>query len=151
MAARDTSGQPTSEQVETLALLFNNDVFFTVKITETLKHAGVATRVVRRLTDYQQTLQTVVPGIVLINTVRTDGWQDALDLAATAGIPSLAFGSHVDLETQAEARRHGATGVIPNSRLTQELPEILARTIARKHRGARDRQLAPSEAGDESS
>jgi hypothetical protein len=45
------------------------------------------------------------------------------------GVPVIAFGSHVDLETQAEARKAGATRVIANSKLAMDLPGAVERAI----------------------
>jgi hypothetical protein len=44
-------------------------------------------------------------------------------------VPVIAFGSHVDLETQAEARKAGATRVIANSKLAADLPGIVQRAL----------------------
>ncbi len=44
-------------------------------------------------------------------------------------MPVIAFGSHVDLETQAEARKAGATRVIANSKLAADLPGIVERAL----------------------
>lgn len=118
------------------ALLLDSDLFFSVKVTDTLKHAGYATRTVRRADDFARALSDDAappPAIALVNTaVRGIDWRAGIAAAVAHGIPVVAFGSHVDLETQAEARRLGATSVIANSKLANDLPGVVARTLRRQ-------------------
>lgn len=55
-------------------------------------------------------------------------WMAALKSSpATRRIPVLAFGSHMDLETQNTARAAGADEVLAKSRFSQALPELIRR------------------------
>jgi len=45
--------------------------------------------------------------------------------AATRRVPVLAFGSHMDVETQARAKQAGADAVLAKSRFVQDLPELI--------------------------
>jgi hypothetical protein len=56
-------------------------------------------------------------------------WEEAITAAKAAGVPTLAFGSHVDMAAQQAARRAGADRVISNSRLALELPAIVERLV----------------------
>ncbi len=127
------SNQPNAPQP---ALLLDSDLFFSVKVTDTLKHAGYATRTVRRGDDFARALDddTVPPpAVVLVNTAaRGVDWRAGITAAVAHHIPVVAFGSHVDLDTQAEARRLGATSVIANSKLASDLPGVVARTLRRQ-------------------
>jgi hypothetical protein len=58
-------------------------------------------------------------------------WQAAIQCAHAAAIPVLAYGSHVDIAAQTEARAAGATRVIPNSKLAADVPGQIERTLAR--------------------
>src|SRR5580765_2071918 len=111
------------------ALLLDNDLFFVAKISATLKHAGYATRTARTLDAFTQGLADK-PDIALVNTAaRGVDWQAGIAAAREAAVPAIAFGSHVDLETQAEARKAGATRIIANSKLATDLPGIVERAL----------------------
>jgi DNA-binding NtrC family response regulator len=121
---RDQQGQAPRT-----ALLLDNDLFFVTKITTTLKHAGYTTRTARTLDAFTQGLAEK-PDIALVNTAaRGVDWRAGIVAAREAHVPVIAFGSHVDLETQAEARKAGATRVIANSKLAADLPGIVERAI----------------------
>jgi DNA-binding NtrC family response regulator len=118
-----------SDQAQRTALLLDNDLFFVTKITTTLKHAGYATHTARTLDAFSQGLADK-PDIALVNTAaRGVDWRAGIMAAREAGVPVIAFGSHVDLETQAEAREAGATRVIANSKLATDLPGIVERAL----------------------
>ncbi|MEO7001921.1 MAG: hypothetical protein ABI068_08850 [Ktedonobacterales bacterium] len=126
------------------ALLLDTDLFFVVKVTETLKHAGYAVRTVRRAEEFARWLAEEPPTVALVNTAaRGVDWETAIHAAQVAGVPVVAFGPHVDLATQAAAREAGATRVISNSKLASDLPAILARTLNRNHAdtGAEDAEV----------
>lgn len=111
-------------------LLLDTDLFFVAKITETLKHVGYRVRTARAVEQFTQLLTDERPLLALVNTAaRGVDWRAAIGAARGVGVPVIAFGSHVDLETQAAAREAGATRVIANSKLTSDLPDIVARTL----------------------
>jgi DNA-binding NtrC family response regulator len=118
-----------SDQAQRTALLLDNDLFFVAKITTTLKHAGYATRTARTLDAFTQGFAEK-PDIALVNTAaRGVDWRAGIVAAREAGVPVIAFGSHVDLVTQAEARTAGATRMIANSKLATDLPGIVERAL----------------------
>src|SRR5215471_7040550 len=127
----DEGEQP--DQAQRSALLLDNDLFFVAKITTTLKHAGYATRAARTLDAFTQGLAAMPeskPDIALVNTAaRGIDWRAGIAAAREAGVPVIAFGSHVDVETQAEARKAGATRVIANSKVATDLPGIVERAL----------------------
>lgn len=49
---------------------------------------------------------------------------DADEIAST-GIPSLGFYSHVEVDTKARAQRAGIDAVVPRSRMSRELPQLV--------------------------
>jgi hypothetical protein len=111
------------------ALLLDNDLFFVAKISATLKHAGYTTQTARTLDAFTQGLADQ-PNIALVNTAaRGVDWRAGIAAAREADVPVIAFGSHVDLETQTEARKAGATRVIANSKLATGLPGIIERAL----------------------
>ena len=117
------------DQAQRSALLLDNDLFFVTKITTTLKHAGYTTKMARTLDAFTQGL-AAKPDIALVNTAaRGVDWRAGIASARSANVPVIAFGSHVDLETQAGARKAGATRVIANSKLASDLPGIIERAL----------------------
>ena len=120
-----------SSRVEHTALLLDTDLFFAVKIGDTLKYAGYMTRTVRRLDDFLVRLAER-PTIALVNTAaRGVDWRAAIRAARDAGVLLVAFGSHVDVETQQQARHEGAAVVISNAKLASDLPGVVARALRR--------------------
>jgi DNA-binding NtrC family response regulator len=123
----DEDEQP--DQAPRTALLLDNDLFFVAKISATLKHASYTTRTARTLDAFTQGLADK-PDVALVNTAaRGVDWRAGIVAARDAGVPVIAFGSHVDLKTQAEARKAGATRVIVNSKLATDLLGIIERAL----------------------
>ncbi len=132
-------GEPARERRATLGpveslrpdvLLLDNDLFFVVKVTDTLKHAGYATRSVKTEADFERSLRERPPAVAMVNTAaRGVDFRRAISLAREIGIPVVAFGSHVDLPTQEAARNAGATRVITNARVASDLPGVLRRAL----------------------
>jgi len=111
-------------------ILLDTDLFFVVKVRTTLQHAGYDVRTARSLADFTRRLVADTPALALVNTaIAGVDWRAAIVAAREAQIPVIAFGSHVDLETQQAARDAGATRVIANSKLAADLPAIVARTL----------------------
>ncbi len=140
MAAREPDAGKREEPIslphagegsrEQSVLLLDTDLFFSVKITDTLKHAGYTTATVRAEADFARALAERPPVVALVNAAaRGVDFRRAIQLARDADVPIIAFGSHVDLRTREEARQAGATRVIANSRLAGDLPGVLERTL----------------------
>lgn len=108
-----------------------NDLFFAVKIRDTLKQAGYEAHLTRSAAEFRERLAEGGYAVALINTAaRGVDWRSGIAAAREMGVPVVAYGPHVDLDTQAAARAAGAARVIVNSRLS-ELPAIIKRVIAR--------------------
>jgi DNA-binding NtrC family response regulator len=119
------------------ALLLDPDLFFAVKVSATLKHLGFETTTARQLADWNRRLQGERFDIALVNTAaRGVEWEQAIGAARAAGLPVIAYGSHVDTEAQAQARAAGATRVIANSKLAADLPTIVEQTLQRARASA---------------
>ena len=114
-------------------LVVDNDLFFVVKIGATLKHAGYTALTARGEGDFTRALaqpEEERPRLALVNTAaRGIDYQRIIALARQAGVPIIAYGAHVDLQTQERARAAGATRVIANAKLASDLPGIVARTL----------------------
>lgn len=114
-------------------LVLERDLFFVVKIRETLKAAGCATLTAKSASEFAERLAAEPRPICALIHFGAPGvaWEDAIRAAHAAGIPALAYGSHVDLAAQSAARAAGATRVIANSKLAANIPAQIDQTIAR--------------------
>ena len=113
-------------------VLLDNDLFFVVKITDTLKHVGYHVRATRTLAEFERALGEEAPRLALVNTAaRGMDALSAIRAARAVALPVVAFGSHVDLAAQEAARQAGATTVIPNARVASDQPAVVARTLRR--------------------
>ena len=112
-------------------LALEKDLFFSVKIRDTLRHSDMEVATVRTLTAFEQHLVgDVRPQLVIINTATTGvDWEAAIRSARAHAIPVLAFGSHMDLEARAKALRAGAQRVVANSKFTSDMPALVSRVL----------------------
>ena len=111
-------------------LLLERDLFFVVKVRDTLSHFGYETQVARGAEDFTRKLAAGTPVLAMVHTgLEGVAWEQVIAEAKAAQVPTLAFGSHIDLESQQAARRAGADRVISNSKLAQDLPGIVERML----------------------
>jgi hypothetical protein len=52
------------------------------------------------------------------------------DALVAVGVPVLGYYSHVDVETKARAEAAGVDKVVPRSRMSRELPDLVASLLA---------------------
>jgi PleD family two-component response regulator len=120
---------PTPENKTVLAVL--EDLFFTVKIHEAAKRAGLPVEFLKSEIDALLRAKTQ-PALIIID-LNFQGI-DALKLvgelkadAATKGISVLGYLSHVQGELKVKAQEAGCDMVMPRSAFSQSLPQILKR------------------------
>jgi len=123
---------PIQENRTILAVL--DDLFFTVKIHESAKRAGLPIEFVKSEIDALLRAKTQ-PALIIID-LNCQG-VDALKLvgelkadAETKGINVLAYLSHVQGELKLKAQEAGCNVVLPRSAFSQSLPQILKRYAA---------------------
>ena len=114
-------------------LALEKDLFFSVKMRDTLRHHGMEVTTVRTLPALEQRLTAAGderPALVIVNTA-TQGvnWEAAIRQARAQGLPVLAFGSHMDLEARAKALEAGAGKVVANSKFTSDMPGLVKRML----------------------
>jgi DNA-binding response OmpR family regulator len=123
----------------TSILALEKDLFFAVKIQDTLRHHEMDVTIVRTLADFEQKLSSddeQSPALAIID-IATKGvdWEAAIRAARARGLSVLAFGSHMDLEARAKALQAGAQKVVANSKFVGGMPDLvrglLERTEAR--------------------
>lgn len=115
-------------------LALEKDLFFAVKIRDTLRHHEIEARTARNLAAFEQGLALSgdeKPALVIINiAIQGVDWEEAIRQARAAGYPVLAFGSHMDLDARARAIEAGAKHVVANSKFTSDMPGLVKRMIA---------------------
>ncbi len=112
-------------------LALEKDLFFSVKIRDTLQHYEMNVTTTRTLPAFeQQIMADEKPALVIVNTA-TKGvdWESAIRLAKAKSILVLAFGSHMDLEARAKALQAGATKVVANSKFTSDMVGLVTRML----------------------
>lgn len=120
-------------RVTTPILALEKDLFFSVKMRDTLRHHDMEVTTVRTLAAFEQRLAASgdeKPALVIVNTA-TSGvdWEAAIRAARAQGLPVLAFGSHMDLEARAKALQAGAQKVVANSKFSSDMPGLVRRML----------------------
>ncbi len=114
-----------------VGLLLCRDLIFTSKVTGTAAALGHRVIVVGDGAKVPALLKLWAPRVVFVDLAAGDlvGSTALLQYieAAPPGTPFVAFGSHVDTESLANARAAGCDPVLPRSRFTVELPALIAR------------------------
>jgi CheY-like chemotaxis protein len=111
---------------DVLALI--DDLFFQSKLTETARQVGVPVRVVSNGDALVQAAAVQPPALVLVDLNARQGALDGLARVCAGGsVPVVAFLSHVQTDLAAQAREAGCTEVLPRSKFTANLAEILRR------------------------
>ena len=117
----------------TTILALEKDLFFAVKMRDTLRHHDMEVKTARTLQAFAQGLNgqgVEKPALVIVN-IATQGvdWEAAIRQARAVGYPVLAFGSHMDLEARAKARAAGAQRVVANSKFASDMPGLVKRMM----------------------
>jgi CheY-like chemotaxis protein len=117
------------EHKKILAVL--EDLFFTVKINESAKQAGLPVKFLKSEIDVLDEAQSNPSLIILdLNFTAIDPVQLITKLkadAATKPINLLAYVSHVQVDLKQQAQAAGCNMVLARSAFSQNLPQILKR------------------------
>jgi DNA-binding response OmpR family regulator len=110
-------------------LALEKDLFFAVRIRDTLRHHNQEVTIVRTLPAFEAALtpsEETRPQLAIVN-IATKGvdWEAAIRAARANNIPVLAFGSHMDLDARARALEAGAGKVVANSKFTSDMPGLV--------------------------
>ena len=114
-------------------LALEKDLFFSVKMRDTLRHYDIEVKTVRNLPAFEESLTTKDDkefALAIVNTA-TNGvdWETAIRKARASGLKVLAFGSHMDLEARSKALEAGAQRVVANSKFTSDMPGLVKRML----------------------
>lgn len=112
-------------------LLLTRDLMFTSKVTSTAVALGLRIEVVGSVADLSSRVQATRPRAVFLDLAPAD--IDPQQILAQLDVQPrplvIAFGSHVDTERLQSARDAGCDEVLPRSRFSATLPELLQRVI----------------------
>ena len=117
----------------THVLALEKDLFFSVKMRDTLRHYDMEVKTVRNLSAFEESLKAKDEeelALVIVNTATVGvDWETAIRRARIAGLKVLAFGSHMDLEARSKALEAGAQRVVANSKFTSDMPGLVQRML----------------------
>jgi CheY-like chemotaxis protein len=115
-------------------LLLSRDLMFTVKITGTARELGREVKVAGDVDRASALIAELHPQVVFVDLASGSlAAPEAVSrLRAEAGddVPFVAFGSHVDTEALAAARDAGCREVMPRSKFTMQLPDLIRRYLS---------------------
>jgi DNA-binding NarL/FixJ family response regulator len=116
-------------------LLLSRDLIFTSKVAGTAKALGYHVAVAGSAEAATSLIEQTRPKVVFVDLAAGDfvgpGALSDYKRRAPAETTFIAFGSHVDTESLTAAREAGCDLVLPRSRFTAELPDIIRRSFER--------------------
>ena len=118
---------------EPVGLLLSRDLIFTSKVTGTAR--GLGRRVLEAGDEAQAAamIEQWQPRVVFVDLAAGDLAAPpaiaALRALAGPATPFVAFGSHVDTQALDAARAAGCDPVLPRSRFSAELPDLVRRYL----------------------
>jgi hypothetical protein len=119
-------------RVPTLAVVLNRDLLFGSRIRSALKCLGLQTRFVTTAEQFVDALReqpdSVAIGIVDMNgAVSWDVIREGLSAPNGDGVPTLAFGPHVDVESRRAAKASGVTRIVSNGQFHSDMASLIER------------------------
>ena len=117
----------TAATTSRAALLVSRDLFFISKVTGTASSLGIEMRVAAEAQAAAQLASVGAFQCIFID-LADEGLDVSEFFASLKGrlpAPVIAFGSHVATARLQEAREAGCTDVMPRSRFSASLPELL--------------------------
>jgi CheY-like chemotaxis protein len=122
---------PAPEGSEPAGLLLSRDLIFTSKITGTARELGHRVMVAGNSALALAMIEQWRPKVVFVDLAAGDLVSTpaliAYQKAAAPGTPFVAFGSHVDTDALTAARDAGCDPVLPRSKFSSELPDLIRR------------------------
>ena len=124
---------PMPDSTDRYGLLLSRDLIFTTKVTETARSLGFAMTTAGNSALVKAMIERGKPCVVFVDLAAGDLVVPAriVEYRELAGdsVPFVAFGSHVDTGALAAARAAGCVEVMPRSRFSGELVDIIRRYI----------------------
>ena len=113
-------------------LLLSRDLIFTAKVTGTARALGQQVRTAGGVALASQMIEQWQPKVVFIDLAAGELVAPPALLAyrqLAPDTPFVAFGSHVDTQALAQAAAAGCDEVMPRSKFTSMLPELVRRYL----------------------
>jgi CheY-like chemotaxis protein len=116
------------------AIALIDDIFFLAKVSETAKQTGIALEIAATGEQLLKTAAANPAALILVDLNARQGALDAVErLCSANGAPNgpgnprrvIAFLSHVQTDLAERARAAGCADVMPRSKFTANLAEIL--------------------------
>ena len=104
-----------------------DDLFFISKMLETAKHVGAELKTAANIASLLELIHQSPATLVIVDLNSRAGGINAIEQLRAAGhtTPIVAFLSHVQVDLAQQAQAAGATQVLPRSKFTQHLADIL--------------------------
>ena len=124
---------PTPEETPTRGqvVVLNRDLFFGVRIADTLRTAGYVVAIVPTSQIFAERLRTSAPPAVLgiVDLGAGPDWDLLRPLLADPTVPTpvLAFGPHKDVAAMRAAKAAGVTRLVANSEFHRDLLGLVER------------------------
>lgn len=96
-----------------------SDLMLASRVSESLKAAG-----------HEVSVTPTLPDPLDADAIVCDLDTADVDAVAATGLPTLGFYSHVDVATKQRAEAAGLSLVVPRSRMSRELPQLLDRLLS---------------------
>jgi CheY-like chemotaxis protein len=113
------------------------DLMFGVRIEDAAKRAGARVEFFEDLEDAAMRLASVQPDVLIVDmSHRSFNLEAVAELSRLNGVPVVAFGPHVDLESRQAAIRAGIQQVLTRNKFVQDLPEIINTYVGRSRPGS---------------
>jgi DNA-binding NarL/FixJ family response regulator len=109
---------------------YMDDLFFQMKLAETAKHLGLEVKVASNADSLLQLLEPP-PSLVIVDLNAKSAPLDAVQRlrAAQPHLRIIGFLSHVQTDLAANAQSAGFNEIMPRSKFTLHLPQILAAAV----------------------
>jgi len=129
----DETTIPPETPTPPTGILLSRDLIFTSKVTGTARALGRRVMVAGDVSLAATMIEQWKPPVVFVDLSAGALVQPVALLAfqklAGPSTPFVAFGSHVDTDALAAARAAGCDPVLPRSRFSAELPELIGRYL----------------------
>ena len=110
---------------------YMDDLIFQMKLAETAKHLGLEVKVASNADSLLQLLEPL-PRLVIVDLSAKSSPLDAVERLRSAqpNLRVIGFLSHVQTDLAAQAQAAGFDEIMPRSKFSMNLPQILAAAIA---------------------
>lgn len=122
----ESTGRPT-------VVCLVQDLFFTARFEDVIQRQGGRPVLVDHADAFVAAVDREYPVLALLDLDAPGDWAQAIRRCKlrphTAAVPIVAFGSHMNVEALAQARRAGADHTWARSKMMEELPQLVTRHL----------------------